>query len=154
MFDFLNEEMKSLAPAENTAISPAAVETIRETGKTVAEMMPAVRAMGEMLRIMGERMTAMEKTIRTLEKVSPGQAAEINRGIRERAAEIWAAYEGQPDPEKHKAVAAAIRREVREMTGVRTAREIARCDCQAVMAFIDEWDDYDVIRKIRKGAGK
>ena len=152
MFDFLNEEMKSLAPAENTAISPAAVETIRETGKTVAEMMPAVRAMGEMLRIMGERMTAMEKTIRTLEKVSPGQAAEINREIRERAAEICREY--GIDAEARKPIVAAIRKDVREMTGVRTAREIARCDRDAVTAFIRTWEDYDRILKIRKGAGK
>jgi hypothetical protein len=65
MFDFLNEETKSLAPAENTAISPAAVETIREIGKTVTEMMHAVRAMGEMLAHIGygDRKAVLDKAL-------------------------------------------------------------------------------------------
>ena len=128
------------------------------------------------MRVMGERMTAMEATIRTLEKVTPGQAAEVNRKIRERAAEICREYSmgsvrgiyvasgggesweagpqiWQPDPEQLKELTAAIRKDMREMTGVRTAREIARCDYQAVKEFISDWDDYDAIRAIR-GKGR
>ena len=140
----------------------------------MAELLAGMRAMGEMMRVMGERMTAMEATIRTLEKVTPGQAAEINKRIRERAAEICREYSmgsvrgmylvqagtdpeteagpriWQPDPEKLKELTGAIRRDMREMTGVKTAREIARCDYPAVKEFIEGWDDYDVIRRIRE----
>ena len=130
--------------------------------------------MGEMMRVMNERMTAMEQTIRTLEKVTPGQAAEINKKIRSRAAEICREYgmekvgklkidhradgrmgeieeqeHRRPDPERLKELTGAIRKDVREMTGVKTAREIARCDYPAVKEFIESWDDYDVIMKIR-----
>ena len=38
---------------------------------------------------------------------------------------------------------------MREMTGVKTAREIARCDYPAVKEFVESWEDYDVIMKIR-----
>ena len=125
---------------------------IRETGKNVAELLSGVKALGEMVRIMGERMSAMEQTIRTLEKVTPGQAAEINRRIRERAAEICREY--GMDTEARKPIVAGIRRDVREMTGVRTAREIARCDRETVTEFIGTWEDYDAIQRIRRRTGK
>ena len=163
--------------SEQLPAIPEQAGLIQETGQNVRELLAGMRAMGEMMRVMGERMTAMEATIRTLEKVTPGQAAEINKRIRERAAQICREYSmgsvrgmyviqggdyrgeagpeiWQPDPEKLKAMATAIRKDVREMTGVKTAREIARCDYQAVKEFIQEWEDYDEIRKIRgKGQG-
>ena len=171
---------EALAEIEKMETLPAVREEtalIQETGKNVQELLAGMRAMGEMMRVMNERMTAMEQTIRTLEKVTPGQAAEINKRIRSRAAEICLEYgmetatgrvltidhraDGRmgeiekleirnPDPEKVKELAAAIRRDVREMTGVKTAREIARCDYPAVKEFIEGWDDYDVIRRIRE----
>ena len=149
-------------------------EMILETGKNIQELLAGMRAMGEMMRVMNERMTAMEQTIRTLEKVTPGQAAKINKKIRSRAAEICREYgmekvgklkidhraDGRmgeieeqeirrPDPEQVKELTGAIRKDVREMTGVKTAREIARCDYPAVKEFVESWDDYDVIMKIR-----
>lgn len=167
--DRLMEQKKSLpAVREETAL-------IQETGKNVQELLAGMRAMGEMMRVMNERMTAMEQTIRTLEKVTPGQAAEINRKIRERAAEICREYgmekvgklkidhradgrmgeieeqeNRRPDPERLKELTGAIRKDVREMTGVKTAREIARCDYPAVKEFVESWEDYDVIRRIRE----
>ena len=163
---------------EEAEKSIAEVALIQETGKNVAELLAGMRAMGEMMRVMGERMTAMEATIRTLEKVTPGQSAEVNKKIRERAAEICREYgmeivgiltidhraDGRmgeiekqetrrADPERLKELTAAIRKDVREMTGVKTAREIARCDYVTVKEFISDWDDYDVIRAIR-GKGR
>lgn len=165
--DRLMEQKKSLpAVREEMAL-------IQETGKNIRELLAGMRAMGEMMRVMNERMTAMEQTIRTLEKVTPGQAAEINKRIRSRAAEICREYQmgeergmivasgggekweavpriWQPDPEQVKELTGAIRRDVREMTGVKTAREIARCDYPAVKEFVESWEDYDVIRRIRE----
>lgn len=169
--DRLMEQKKSLpAVREETGV-------ILETGQNVQELLAGMRAMGEMMRVMNERMTAMEQTIRTLEKVTPGQAAEINKRIRSRAAEICREYgmetatgrvltidhraDGRmgeiekleirnPDPEKVKELTGAIRKDVREMTGVKTAREIARCDYPAVKEFVESWEDYDVIRRIRE----
>ena len=156
---------------------PEETGVILQTGKNVRELLAGMRAMGEMMRVMSERMTVMEQTIRTLEKVTPGQAAEINRMIRERARQICREYSmgsvrgmyvvsaggkswddgpeiWQPDPERLKAMVTAIRKDVREMTGVKTAREIARCDYPAVKEFIEGWEDYDAIQRIRKGAKK
>lgn len=172
---------EALAEIEKMETLPAVREEtalIQETGQNVRELLAGMRAMGEMMRVMNERMTAMEQTIRTLEKVTPGQAAEVNRKIRERAGQICEEYgigqEGdtlgweepgengepveveykqlpfKPDPERLKELTGAIRKDVREMTGVKTAREIARCDYPAVKEFVESWEDYDVIRGIRE----
>lgn len=105
--------------------------------------------MADMLRTTNERMAAMEKTIRTLEKATPGQAADINRAIRERAKEICGEYRMSGT---EKAVASAIRKTVREMTGVKTAREVARCDVKIALEMIRGWEEYPEIQAIRKKA--
>ena len=141
--------------------------------RRVDRMTEAIASLAEMLRVTNERMAAMEKVIRTLEKITPQQAGNVNRAIRERAGEICAEYlmgvritpvvQGvgsvpeaarfEANPEKKKALAAEIRKAVREMTGARSTREIARCDYDTVIAFVMDWDDYDIIQRIRKSAG-
>ncbi len=122
-------------------------EIIRKTGADVEEMVRAMQAMADMLRATNERMAALEATVRTLEKVSPEQAAAINRRIRQRAEELCADYRvhGQ-----EKNLAAAIRREVRGMTGARSTKDIARVDFQIVQDAIGNWEDVPTIRRIRK----
>ena len=164
-----NEKMLPAVP-ENAAL-------IAETGKNVAELVSGMRAMAEMLRVSNERMAAMEEemrglreAVRTLEKVTPAQAATINRLIRQRAEEICEEYRmgvtidhradglGVPgvrvwetDPGRLKAMTAVIRADVREMTGARTVREIARCDWETAVDYITGWDDYDKIMTVKAG---
>ncbi len=121
-----------------------------ESAKRIQDMAGQMRLLADMLRETNARMAAMEKTIRTLEKVTPRQAAEINARIRERAAEVCREYRAGG---QEKAAAAAIRKDVRNMTGVRTAREIARCDFGTVTEAIRDWDDYQVMKKIRQKGG-
>ena len=122
--------------------------TIVTMGHSVRVMAEAMQRMNEMMQETLERMAELEKTVRTLEKVTPRQAAQVNAAMRDRAREICADWRlgGQ-----EKQVAALIRKKVRETTGVRTAREIARCDCGTVIQTIQTWEDVDAIRKIRKG---
>ncbi|MBO7663062.1 MAG: ORF6C domain-containing protein [Clostridia bacterium] len=132
-----------------TAMLPDANGLI-ESAKRIQEMAGQMRLLADMLRETNARMAAMEKTIRTLEKVTPRQAAEINARIRERAAEVCREYRAGG---QEKAAAAAIRKDVRNMTGVRTAREIARCDFGTVTEAIRDWDDYQAMKKIRQKGG-
>lgn len=177
MIDLRNAEL-----TEETA--PAVLRA--EAGMIPEELMDGIRAMSEMIRITNERLGAMEESlrgmqaaVRTLEKVTPGQAAEINRRIRDRANEICrenglgqkrpiytvsagSAAKGNriemqagpeawvPDAGALQEIKGAIRRDVREMTGVRAAREIPRCDGPAVLAYIADWEDWDTIRRIRR----
>lgn len=151
----LLKEYKRNRKADGDEQLPAATEEkglILETGQNVRELVAMMRAMADMMRVTNERMAAMEKTIATLEKVTPGQAAEINAGIRTRAAEICQDYRAAG---MEKQAAAAIRKDVRNMTGARTAREISRCDYQTVLKTVREWDNYQTMKALRaKGTGK
>ena len=125
---------------------------LQEVLQTAAGMAKQMQIMADMMRVTNERMAAMEKTIATLEKVTPGQAAEINAGIRTRASEICQDYRAAG---MEKQAAAAIRKDVRNMTGARTAREISRCDYQTVLKTVREWDNYQTMKALRaKGTGK
>lgn len=104
-------------------------------------------AMADMIRTTNERMAALEQAVRTLEKVTPAQAAAVNRAVRERAKAVCAEYLADGCERE---AAAAIRRSVRERTGARSAREIARCDYPAVMEQVRTWDEYRVMKTIRK----
>lgn len=128
---------------------PAGVSDREELLQLNREMGERMVAMALMLRETNERLAAMEQALRTLEKVTPYQAKGINRLMRERAAEVCREYRM---PGQEKKVAGAIRRTVRELTGVKTAQEIARCDYQTVLEAVGTWDRYDVIQGIRKAA--
>ena len=128
---------------------PEAVNDREELIQINREMGERMAAMALMLRETNERLAAMEQALRTLEKVTPYQAKTINRLVRDRAAEVCREYRM---PGQEKKVAGAIRRTVRELTGVKTAQEIARCDYQTVLETVGTWDRYDVIQTIRKAA--
>lgn len=138
--------------SENCLAIPGGQLKLNEAAALIRRMAEQMAGMAELVQVTNARMAAMEEslrdmraTIRTLEKVTPGQAAEINKKIRSRAAEICREY----SMAQGKTVTGAIRKDVREITGVKTAREIARCDYPAVKEFVESWEDYDVIMKIR-----
>lgn len=149
------------------------IQTPQEQGQTLAvmaQMQEGITALAEMLRVTNERMQALEAAVRTLEKVTPQQAARINKAIRERACAVCEDYQmgvtitpvrqgvGQVPEEARfeanrdaaKRLAAAIRKTVQEMTGARTMREVARCDYDSVIGLVIDWEDYETIQEIRK----
>ena len=114
------------------------------------QTMRIVQGMADMVRATNERMTALEMQVRMLEKVTPGQANDLNAAIRERAAAVCAEYRmtGLEKP-----VAAAIRKSVRLATGARSMREIARCEYKPVRDLVGAWDEYKTMKAIKaKGA--
>ena len=126
--------------------SPATLEMQTFMNQTMALM----QGMADMVRATNERMAALEMQVRMLEKVTPSQAADLNRAIRERTAEVVAEdrLKGLDKP-----VAAAIRKAVRLSTGARSVREIARCDYRPILEMVTTWDDYKAIKAIKaKGA--
>jgi len=88
--------------------------------------------------------------VRLLTKVTPAQAREINAAIRARAAELCATYRA---PGCEKAVANAIRREMRLTQGVQSVRELARCEYPVASQQARLWDDRITMKATRaKGA--
>ncbi|MBQ2700424.1 MAG: hypothetical protein IJF65_04615 [Clostridia bacterium] len=128
--------------------------TIPEAGQLPAaygalfeELRQALGAMASMIRTTNERMGALEEQVRLLTKVTPAQARAIQDGIRKRAAEqcqMWHL------PGQEKAVANAIRKAVRLQTGTSSMKELPRCDYPVVTRQIQMWDDYQVMKAIKK----
>ncbi len=112
-----------------------------------------LQGMADMLRATNERMAALEKQVRMLEKVTPAQATDLNRTIRERAAAVCQEYRMGGMETK---IGAAIRKTVRLATGARSIREIARCDYKPVRELVETWDEYSEIKRLRakREAGK
>ena len=125
--------------------------TLRLSVEHYKAMTQMLQGMADMLRMTNERMAELEKQVRTLEKVTPAQAADINRAIRELGVAICQAYR-MSDMEM--TIRAAIRKTVYLTTGARSTREIARCDYRPVRELIETWDEYSVIKRLRlKKAG-
>lgn len=159
-----------LVAGDGALASSAETETVIAMRKSMDEMLAGMRAMAEMLRVTNERMAAMEKTIRTLEKITPQQAVNVGKCVRDRAAELCREYRMgvtvtpvepgkgsrtdaarfEPNEAKKKELSAEIRKALREMTGARSMREISRIDYETVIAFVMDWEDYDAIQRIRK----
>ena len=104
--------------------------------------------MAEALRATHERMAALENEVRRLKPVTPAQATELGNAIRARAAEMCRLHRAEG---RETAAAAAIRKAVKVTCGAQSLREIARCDYEVALRVIGMWDDYQVMKKIRKG---
>ena len=161
-----------------TRPEPVQVVSLDEARSLIGSMSGQIGALAEMLRVTNERMQALENevrslgaAVRTLEKVTPQQASRINKAIRERGLELCREYrigvtitpvvQGvgsvpeqarfEASEEKAKKISAAIRAEVRTMAGAKTAREVARCDYETVIGYVQAWEDYETIQRIRRG---
>ncbi|MEG2469473.1 MAG: hypothetical protein RSB86_19040 [Comamonas sp.] len=110
------------------------------------QMAQAMRGMADMARATNERMTSLEQQVRLLTKVTPLQASEINTAMKQRASELCESHHA---PGCDKAVAAAIRRDVRLMQGVQSLRELPRCEYTVTLQQVRLWDDYKIMKAIK-----
>lgn len=136
----IRRELMATMPGGERLAGLVLLDTLKESQRLLA-------GMADMIRLTNERMAALEQAVRTLEKVTPAQAARINQAVRKRAAEICREYLAEGG---EKEAAAAIRRRLREMTGARSAREIARVDYEAALSLAESWDDYQAMRTIKR----
>lgn len=79
--------------------------------------------------------------------MTPAQAQELNRLMGQRAKELAETYRIDGT---EKVLAGAIRKAVRLETGVKSTREISRCDYPTVRGMILDWDDFEQIRAIKR----
>ncbi len=111
------------------------------------EWMPSIlRGMADMVRAMNERMEQLARDVRLLQPVTPAQTEEIHAAIRARAAALCVEYRAD---ERNKAVANAIRREIRRTHGVQSMRELPRVEFPVVVKQIELWDDYKAMKAIK-----
>lgn len=132
--------MMMLVPSEESC-SPTltGAEALVEIGQQMA-------VMAEALRATHERMAALEAEVRRLKPVTPAQAGEIGRAIRERAAALCREYRAEGGEAR---AANAIRKAVKVTCGAQSLREISRCDYEIALRVVAMWDDYQVMKRIR-----
>lgn len=111
------------------------------------QMREALQTMAGMLKATNESMAQLQRQVRLLEKVTPAQASAVNRAIRERAVELCVIYMAV---DQEKAVAQAIRKAVKLRFGATAAKDLPRCEYEVALAQVQGWDDYSVMREIRK----
>ena len=134
--------------AKDLAITKQEAAELLQSNQQMAILL---RGMADMLRMTHERMAALEQAVRQLEKVTPQQAAQLNRMIRVRALDLCEDYRIRG---RQREVAAQIRKALRTATGARSTRETARCDYPAAAELIRTWDDYPTMKAIRAKGGR
>jgi len=142
------EGTRTLMAAEETA-ELAAVDAA-QLGTAVAQLARAMEGFGAMVQMMNDRMTAVEQEMRLLTKVTPAQERRLNSLIRQRSREVCAMYRAAGC---EAAAGNAIRRAIRLQAGVRSMREIPRCEYKITEQLIQMWEDRKVMKDIMgKGA--
>lgn len=110
-------------------------------------LLDALRNMASLLRSTNERMQSLEQEVKRLTKVTPSQAAALNNAIRKRAGELCNQHRAIGH---EKAIAAAIRKAIKQTCGISNARELPRCDYPVALRQVEMWDDYRLIREIKR----
>lgn len=113
-----------------------------------------IGSMADMLRVMAERMdgmaadmAAMRTELSRMRTITPTQIAAVNAAIKTQAQTLTKDYRLPQTAEK--ALAAAIRREMRSVIGVRAVREIPISKYKTVLDLIDMYEDWDTIKHLR-----
>ena len=126
----------------------ARTESLPMTGGQADQMIELLRSMAGMIRATNERMTALENEVRRLTKVTPAQAAAINRAIRARAEDECRAHRC---PGAERAAGTAIRKSLRLVFGITGVRDLPRADYAVAMRHVGMWDDYDIMTRLKRG---
>ena len=124
--------------------------TAKETPVTMQQMQVFMKSMTTLLISTNERITEMEKEIRLLTKVTPAQASSLNSAVRERAEQLSEQYRCPLSETFRKAAANAIRRSIKLTSGVRSMKDLPRCEYQVALEQISMWDDYKILKDIKK----
>lgn len=124
------------------------MEKNSELATVVEQQNKMLAVMAEMIRSNNERMAKLEAELRMLVKVTPSQLSALTKALKARAADVCRMHRCVG---KEKAAGNAIRHDLRQLTGVRSMRDLPRCDYENAMKAIEMWDDFVVMTRIRKG---
>lgn len=118
----------------------------------IDQMKELMLGMAEAIRATSERMAKMERQIELMTPLTGAQERALCGEIRRRAGELKEQYRLEDGSEA--AIASAIRVSLRKEGGVRAVRELPRIEYNVLLERVAMWDDYDVMRRIRRQARK
>lgn len=107
------------------------------------------RSLAEGQQQMAEEMRLMRRSIQQLTKVTPAQATQLNRLMRETAETLVQRYRLQDIPNAVTLLSNCIRRDVRFRAGIQSMRDLPRCEFDAYVNYISLWDNYKAAKSIR-----
>ncbi|MEA4928571.1 MAG: hypothetical protein VB104_07835 [Candidatus Limiplasma sp.] len=134
--------------------------TAEDAQRVMGKMLAAMEQMGNMMAAMNESVQRLNRRMDRMERLTPGQAQELGRLIRQRVGVVMQSYgmldvptgDAQAAAKAAKRIDALIRRELRNSAGVegRSLRDLPRCDYGLYVKRIALWDDYDAMTEVRK----
>lgn len=143
----MNEIMKSTETGTGTEIMSAG-----QMAAIMRQMQQLMQGMADSIRATHARMAKLERQIELLTPLTGAQEKALCAEIRRRAAELCGQY--RLDAGHGAAIAAAIRAELKRAGGVRAVRELPRIEYSVLLERVALWDDYEIMREIRKKARK
>lgn len=112
------------------------------------------RGMAALQQQMADELQKMRRSIQQLTKVTPAQATQLNRLMRDTAQALVVRYRLQDIPNAVTLMANCIRRDVRFRAGIQSMRDLPRCEAEAYINYISLWDNYKVVKTLRSRAEK
>lgn len=126
------------------------------TGEQVLTMMghyeSLMREVIQMMAAMNDRIDRLDKQMQQITPITGAQERAIGERIKQRAEELCGLYK-LPE-ECRTAIANAIRKDIKNTGGVRAIRELPRVDYVVYIDQISLWDDYAVMREMRRKSRK
>ena len=105
-----------------------------------------------MMNRMNERIDRLDKQMQQLTPITGTQERAIGERIKQRAEELREVYK-LPE-ECRTAIASAIRKDIKATGGVRAIRELPRVDYPVYIDQIALWDNFAMMREMRRNCRK
>ncbi|MDD3212193.1 MAG: hypothetical protein PHY64_00870 [Eubacteriales bacterium] len=115
--------------------------------QAVVQMNTAMQQLANMMAAMSENIHQLTRRMELMEKLTPGQAQELGKAVRERAAALLNLYGIAQTKRAQGKVQTLIRRELRNAAGVegKSLRDLPKFEYQVALNRVALWDDYDAM---------
>lgn len=147
----MNENLERADGALSVREAPEAQDIVSmdQLAGVLGQMAQMLRGMGDMMRATNERVSELERQFKQANTLTGAQESNLNAIIRNRARAL-AKDRGLDDNNAAvRAVAEAIRKALRMTAGVRSVRELPRCEYGVCVERVDMWDDFPAMKEIR-----
>lgn len=121
---------------------------IEQVARMMAQTEQLMQGMANVMTAMNQRMEKLERQMELITPITGPQEKAIGEQIKQRAGELREQY--GLDSKALPAISKAIRKDLKLAGGVRAIRELPRVEYPVYIERIALWDDYAVMRAIKK----
>lgn len=135
-----------MVPPRDDQKLPAPI--IEQVARMMAQTEQLMQGMANVMTAMNQRMEKLERQMELITPITGPQEKAIGEQIKQRAGELREQY--GLDTKALPAISKAIRKDLKLAGGVRAIRELPRVEYPVYIERIALWDDYAVMRAIKK----